>query len=74
MHSVFSAALKPDRGNNFVREHEGDFDAQMAHKQLNGFCTASVGARVSASEMLSYKTSAKFDSWKVTTESFMLKW
>ena len=31
-------------------------------------------ARVSASDMLSHKTSEKCDSWKVTTEYFILNW
>ena len=33
-----------------------------------------MGTRISASDMLSYVTSAKFDSWKGTIESFMLNW
>ena len=72
MCSVFSTTLEMDRGKKFVREHEGDFDAQKVCKKLQVFYTTSSGARVNASEMLSYITSAKFESWKGTTESFML--
>ena len=36
------------------------------------FYATSVGARVSASNMLIYTTSAKFDYWKGTTDSFIL--
>ena len=38
------------------------------------FHTTSAGARVSASETLSHITSAKFESWKATTESLILNW
>ena len=62
MHSVFSTTLQTDRGNKFVREHEDDFDAQTVYKKLHGFYTTSVGARVSASDMLSHITSATFES------------
>ena len=44
----------------------------MVYKNLYGFYATSVGTRVSASDMLSYTTSEKFDSWKGTTESFIL--
>ena len=74
IHSAFSTTLQIDRGKKFVREPEKDFDAQMVYKKLYGFYTTSVGARVSASNMLSYITSEKFDSWKGVTESFILNW
>ena len=41
---------------------------------MHVFYTTLVRARVSASEILSYITSVKFDSWKDTTESFILNW
>ena len=69
---VFSNALQTYRGKKFIREHEDDCNAQMVYKKFHGFYATSVGARVSASDMLSYITSAKFDSWKGTTESFIL--
>ena len=62
MHSVFSTTLQTDRGKKFVREHQEDFDAQMVYKKLHQFHTTSVGARVSASDVLSYITSKKIDS------------
>ena len=74
MCSVFSTTLKTDRGKKFVREYEEDFDTQMVYKKLHGFYTTSVGARVSACDVLSYITSAKFDSRKGTTEYFVLNW
>ena len=38
------------------------------------FHKTSAGDRVSALDVLSCMTSAKFDSWKYATESFMLNW
>ena len=72
MHFVFSTTLKTDRGKKFVRENEDDFDAKIVCKKLHGFYTTSVGARVSESGMLSWITSEKFESWKGTTEHFIL--
>ena len=37
MHSVFSTTLQTNREKKFVRENEGDFDAQMVYKKLHGF-------------------------------------
>ena len=70
----FSTTLQTDLGKKFVREYEEDFDTQMIYKNLHGFYATSVGARVSESDMLSYITSEKFDSWKGTIESFILNW
>ena len=58
----------------FVREREDDFDAQAACNKLHDFCKIAVGARVNSSDMLSYITSAKFEAWKGTTETFVLHW
>ena len=41
---------------------------------LNSFYIESTNARVSASTTLSYITSSKIESWKGTTEAFMLNW
>ena len=74
MHSIFSATLQTDRDKKFVRDNKQDFDAQTAHKKLHGFHATSAGFRISASDMLSFMTSAKFESCKGSTESFMLNW
>ena len=72
MCSIFSSTLQTNRGKKFVREHEDDFEAQAVYKKLHGLHTMSIGAQVSASDMLSCVTSAKFESWKGVTESFIL--
>ena len=64
IHSVLSTTLQTYRGKNFFREHEYDFDAQIVCKHFHGFYATSEGAR--------FITSAKIDSWKGTTESFIL--
>ena len=74
VHSVLPTTLRTDRAKKFVREHEGDFNAQMVHKKTYGFYETSVETRVSASSMFSYMTSVKFDSWKGTTESLIITW
>ena len=72
MQSMFSTTLQTKRGKKFVREYEEDFDTQAVYKKLCEFWTTSVGVRVSASDILSFITSAKFESWKGTIESFIL--
>ena len=71
---MFSTTFQTDGGKKFVREYEDDFNAQIVYKKLHGFYETSVGARVSAFDMLSYITSENIDSWKDTTESFILDW
>jgi len=72
MHAVFDKTLQTDRGKKYVREHEEDFNAQHVYQKLSGFYTTSTNARVSAFTTLSYITSAKIESWKGTTEAFIL--
>ena len=75
MHSVFFyTTLQTDRGKKFVRDLEGDFDEQIVYKKICGFYATSAGALVSDSKMLSYITLTIRDSWKSTTESFILNW
>ena len=73
MCSVFSTTLKIDRDKNSFREYNDGFDAQTVCKKLHGFRAKSIGALVSTSDILFWITSAKFESWKGTTESFILK-
>ena len=72
--SVFDKKLQTDRGKKCLREYERDYDAQSVNKKLNSFCTESTNSRVSVSTTLSYITSAKIESWKGTSEAFMLHW
>ena len=74
MCSTFATTLQTDRDKKFIREHEEDCNAQSVYTKLHGFYAKSVGSQGNASEMLSYIPSAKFESWKGTTESFILNW
>ena len=74
MHTMFSATFQTDRVKKFFRKHEDDFYAQMVYKKFYGFHSTSVGSRFSVSGMLSYITSANFDSRKGTPEYFILNW
>ena len=50
------------KGKKFIREHEDGFDAQTFYNKLHVFYATSVGTRVNASDMLSYRPSAKFEA------------
>ena len=69
----FDKALRTDKGKKNVREHEHEFNAQEICKKLVTLCTKSIKARINATEMLIHVTSVKLDSWKVTSESLILK-
>ena len=68
MRSVFDKVLHSDIGKKHVRENENDFNYQEIYKKLVSFCTKSTKARANATEILSWITSVKPDSWKVTSE------
>ena len=72
MHVFFDKTLQSDRGKKHMREHEGDYSAQSFYQKLNSFYTGSFNALVSTSTALSYIISAKIESWKGTSEAFML--
>ena len=74
IHAVFDKALQTDRGKKHMREHEVDYDAQLAYKKLSAFCTKSTTTRISASTTLSCVTSAKIEFCKGTAEAFILHW
>ena len=74
MCSVFTKVKLTNRGKRHAREDEIDFDAQKACQKLAAFCTESTAARVNASDLLTYITSAQIDSWKGTSESFIIHW
>ena len=74
MHAIFDKTLQTNRGKMYVREQERDYDSQSVHRKLNSFHTKSTNARVSASTTLICITSAKIESWKGTSEAFILYW
>ena len=72
MCSVFDKVLHIDTGNKYVPGHYHDFNAQYIYKKLVDFYTKSTKTRANATETLSDITSSKIDSWKRTSESFIL--
>ena len=66
--------LQTDRGKKYVREHEADFNAQEVYKKLVNYCTTSTKASMNAADTLSCITTAKIETWKGTSESFVLHW
>ena len=72
MHLVFTAALQTDRGEKHIREHEAAFNAQEVYKKLVNFYTTSTKASMNVANTLSYITTAKIETWKGTSESFVL--
>ena len=74
MHTVFDKTLQTDRGKKHLRDYERYYDAQSVYRNLNPFYTESTNAHISTSATLSYITSAKIESWKGTSEAFILHW
>ena len=74
MCSVFASALRTDIGKKYAREHESDYDAQEVYKKVVDFYATSTKASMNAADILSYITTAKIETWKGTSESFVLHW
>jgi len=72
---VFNTTLLTDVGKSLVRKHEHDADAQAVWTELVQDTTSSTKAKMAASDILSYITSASLDSnWKGTSHGFVLYW
>ena len=75
MYSVFETILKTDMGKYFVCQYEQTYDAQSVYKKLSLHASTSTQAAIDSSGLLSYLTSARFDShWRGTAQSFVLNW
>ena len=62
-------------GKYFVCQYEQDYDAQSVYKKLSLHASTSTQAAIDSSGLLSYLTSARFDShWRGTAQSFVLNW
>ena len=60
--AVFDKTLQTDQRKKHIREHEGDYNAQLIYKKLSAFCAKSTNACASASITLSCITSSKIES------------
>ena len=76
MYHVFAQTLRTDKGKQLVRKYQTNFDAQQIYYELKLACTTSTKADTSATDKLTWLTSAKLtsDSWPGTHESFILHW
>ena len=60
MYSVFDKCLQTDMGKYFVRQHDGDSDAQAIFRKLSQYATASTQAALESSDLLAYIRSEFF--------------
>jgi hypothetical protein len=76
MYSVAESTLKTDKGQELVRIHEEQFDAQKIYKELTEYHAKSTKAIQNASDLLSYITSHRLgeDTWSGNTESYVVHW
>ena len=74
MYVVFSNTLLADKVKSLVRQHEGDYNAHIIHKELLEHMSTSTKASVVASIIITYITTAKFgtSTWNCSSESFIL--
>ena len=76
MYAVFEKTLLTDKGKSFVRQHEGDADAQAIYRKLKAHYLSSTTAAIDASRLLSYITSAQINDghWRGDTHCYILHW
>ncbi len=76
MMAVFSSCVQTDSGKNLIRKFEGTHDAQQLFVELERHTKTSTSAILTASELLSYITTATLgkNTWNGTTTSFVLHW
>ena len=68
--------LKTDQAQTYLREHDGDYDAQAVWQKLVAYSTASTKASLDSSALLSYITTAclSSDTWRGSSQPFILHW
>ena len=74
-YTVLDATLKTDMGKTIVRKHQYTGDAQRVWYEFTNYMKQSTRAKYSASKLLSWLTSTKYDkNWKGSASSFILYW
>jgi len=68
--------FQTDYGKGLIRKYEGSNDAQNLFLELEQRALSSTSAIITASELLSYVTTATLgrNTWNGTTTSFVLHW
>jgi hypothetical protein len=76
MMAVFNTCVQTDFGKTLIRKFEGTHDAQLLFAELERHAKTSTSAILTASELLSYITTATLgkNTWNGTTTSFVLHW
>ena len=76
MMAVFTTCVQTDYGKGLIRKYEGTYDAQGLFVELEHRARSSTSAIITASELLSYITTATLgkNTWNGTTTSFVLHW
>ena len=74
MYAVAERTLLTDYGKALVRKYEDTYNVQQIYKDLRARAETSVNAHINSGKILAYITSAKVDTWRGTTQSFVLHW
>ena len=59
LYAVLESKVLTDQGKAIIREHEGDFNAQLVYQKIKAYHLMSTTAKMESSVILSYITSAK---------------
>ena len=76
MYAVFEKCVQTDVGQDIVREHTTDSDAQAVYQKLCKHALRSTKASLSSQSLLTYITSVRLGDgkWKGTYHSFLVNW
>ena len=76
MMAVFNTCVQTDYGKGLIRKYEGTHNAQQLFAELEKRAKSSTSAIITASELLSYITTATLgrNTWNGTTTAFVLHW
>lgn len=74
MYAMFETTLLTDFGKSVVRAHEKDGDAQKVFQEVMEHAEKSTAATIDAADIMTYITSARWDTWGGTAMGFILHW
>lgn len=72
--SVFDLTLKTDYGKNLVQKYQDTFDSQTIWQGLVKYMKTSSKSNLTASDLLAWLTSSKYDQSWPSTRSYILYW
>jgi hypothetical protein len=75
VYAVLNKTVQTDQGQQYVREHEHDVNAQMVYAKLLKYASTSTAAELAKDALVSYLTNSSFDSkWRGSTVGYLLHW